>query len=299
MLRATTEKKRRANPLGSMKQPGSRLTSLPALGLLLLCMIYGCDGNVSRDLEEKVLIRAGGSVVTVRAFQEAFESSITAPSRLYRDPDALRNQKYRVLDRLSEEIVILERARELNLRVSDEETTRVINDIKKDYPDDTFEKTLMENGISFRTWEKALKRRLLMEKVIRRDLSEEAFRTPLTMAEAPMTDDLESPPEEEALPMDDAAHEAPGNDEAPSVASTEVMDWDDGPGEAAEENPEGSDAPETDPFPNDKKTYSEPPQVSAAEAGYPGWINRLKQQYAIEIDWKLWEIIEQEQEDDI
>jgi hypothetical protein len=31
-----------------------------------------------------------------------------------------------------------------------------------------------------------------------------------------------------------------------------------------------------------------------AESEYAAWIGRLKDQYTIEIDWKLWEEIEQE-----
>ena len=126
-------------------------------------------------MDEEILIRVGSSFVTVRAFHEAFESNITSPSMLFQDPDALRDEKYRILNRLAEELLILERAREMNLKVSDEETAQVVNDIKTDFPDDTFEKTLMENGITFLSWEKALKRRLLMEKVIRQDLSKQAF----------------------------------------------------------------------------------------------------------------------------
>lgn len=221
-------------------------------------MIHGCSGDNKREIDERVLIRAGGSVVTVRAFHEAFESSITSPSLLFQNPDALLENKYRVLNRLSEELLILERARELNLQVDEEEVDRVINDFKKDFPDDTFEQTLMENGISFLTWKKALKRRLLMEKVIRRDLSEQSFATPLALNETRETGAAENPPENGAA---------------------------------------GAGGSEIPPAPETEKPAGVPPHTIAAESEYPNWIKRLKQQYAIEIDWELWEIIEQEQVD--
>ena len=229
-------------------------------GFLLLNMICGCGGSGNHDMDEKVLIRAGGSVVTVRDFHEAFESGITSPSRLFQDPEALREEKFRILTRLSEELLILERARELKLQVSEDETAQVVNDFKKDFPDNTFEKTLMENGISFLTWKKALKRRILMEKVIRQDLSEQSFRTPLTVNENWAADDTKSLPGNEAVHADDSGDET---------------------------SPDNEGLPEP------------PAGTTAAGAEYPAWINRLKQQYAIEIDWKLWEIIVQEQTDGV
>jgi len=245
---------------GFLSRHGYHPAFFPAWALLILGMICGCGGGGDRDLDEKVLIRAGGSVVTVRDFHEAFESGITSPSRLFQDPEALRDEKYRILNRLTEELLILERARALNLRVSDEEAAQVVDDLKQDFPDDTFEKTLMENGISFPTWKNALKRRLLLEKVVRKDLSERFFRTPLTVNEDRAADDTKRPAENEAVTADDSGEGAPPGDQALSGT---------------------------------------PALTIAAEIEYPDWINRLKQQYAIEIDWKLWEIIEQEPADGI
>ena len=246
---------------GFMSRHGCHPAFFPAWALLILSMLCGCGGGGNRDLNEKVLIRAGGSVVTVRDFHEAFESGITSPSRLFQDPEALRDEKYRILNRLTEELLILERARELNLRVGDGETARVVDDLKKDFPDDTFEKTLRENGISFPTWKKALKRRLLMEKVVRKDLSETSFRTPLTVNGDRAADDTKNPPENVAENADASGDDAPPGD--------------------------------------DEDLSGTPARTTAAEVAYPEWINRLKQQYAIEIDWKLWEIIEQESADGV
>ncbi len=241
---------------GKVTYKAYRPAFLSTCVLLVLGIFYGCGDSEKHYMDEKVLIRAGGSIVTVRAFHEAFESSITSPSLLFQDPDALREKKYRILNRLSEELLILERARELNLRVSDEEAARVITDLKIDYPDDTFEKTLMENGISSLIWEKALRKRLLIEKVIRHDLSEHTFSTPLTLNENWDAGETETPPENKT-PNDDSS-------EDPSLESNE-------------------------------EESGIPAHTIAAEAEYPDWINRLKQQYGIEIDWKLWEIIVQEQ----
>ena len=45
-------------------------------------------------------------------------------------------------------------------------TRQAAAEIKKDYPEDTFEKTLLEFAVSYESWETRLRNRLLMEKVV-------------------------------------------------------------------------------------------------------------------------------------
>jgi parvulin-like peptidyl-prolyl isomerase len=68
------------------------------------------------------------------------------------------------------EMIILERAEELGIYVTDEEVEKAVADIKQDYPEDTFEKTLLEFAVSYASWEARLRNRLLMEKVIDSEL---------------------------------------------------------------------------------------------------------------------------------
>jgi hypothetical protein len=74
---------------------------------------------------------------------------------------------------LTIELIILERATELGLSVSDEELEKAVADIKKDYPEDSFEKTLLEYAVSYETWQDRLRKRLLMEKVIQQELEDQ------------------------------------------------------------------------------------------------------------------------------
>jgi hypothetical protein len=213
--------------------------------------------------------------MTVRDFHEEFESSITAPSVLYSDPEALREEKYRALVRLTEELIIVERARELEIEVSDEELAKAVEGFKQDYPDDTFEATLLENGISYLSWEKGLKRRLLMEKVIRKDISEDAFQVPLPSK--PKTDTETDVATDALLSGDESedtapASELPENSEAEAADSSDTMDET----EAAAQN------------------LAATLPVNVGEAEYNAWIDGLRSQYTIEIDWDLWEKIEKE-----
>ncbi len=137
--------------------------------LLLLTMTLAC-GDTEHAFENRLLVKSASGGITVRTFIETFEGSLTAPSDLFQDPHALQQTLYRTLDLLTEEWAILERARELGEHVSDTALAETVAVFKADFPDHTFESTLMESGVSFQVWKDALRRRMLMEKVVQREL---------------------------------------------------------------------------------------------------------------------------------
>jgi hypothetical protein len=67
-------------------------------------------------------------------------------------------------------MVILERAGEIDIDVTDAELEKTVAEIKSDYPAGEFEKTLLEFAVSFEAWKNRLKRRLIMDKVIDKEL---------------------------------------------------------------------------------------------------------------------------------
>jgi len=140
---------------------------------LLVYAVLGCmNSEPNQDAEQ--LIRVGSRVLTVLEFNQDFEISKTAYSSNLRDePDDYRNAQLRLLNELTIELIILERATELGLSVSDEELGKAVADIKKDYPEDSFEKTLLEYAVPYETWQNRLRKRLLMEKVIKQELEDQ------------------------------------------------------------------------------------------------------------------------------
>ena len=87
-------------------------------------------------------------------------------------PVAFKEARIRLLNQMTEELIILERAKELAISVSDEEVEKTIADIKNDYPDDVFEQTLLDYAVSYESWKKGLKTRLLMEKLVEKELKD-------------------------------------------------------------------------------------------------------------------------------
>jgi hypothetical protein len=149
----------------------SLFRAINLVGLLLLFfLLSGCEQKAS-DYGNEVLLRVGDRVVTVFDFKEAFEISKTAYAQNIRQQDEdFREAQIRLLNQLAIEMVILERAEELEISVSDDELQKAVSEIKSDYPEGEFEQTLIESAISYDSWRDQLKTRLTMEKVIDAEL---------------------------------------------------------------------------------------------------------------------------------
>ena len=154
------------------------LSFLPAVCLMLFwhCSRPARDGGY--------LIRVGNSTVTVLEFKRAVEAAAEEvfPGEQEINAASQNDLRLRVLNQMAEELIISERAKDSGITVSDEELERAVADIKSDYPDNTFEKTLLENAVSFQDWKKKLATRLLVDKVIKSELVDKAEITSQDMA---------------------------------------------------------------------------------------------------------------------
>jgi parvulin-like peptidyl-prolyl isomerase len=76
------------------------------------------------------------------------------------------------MNQLIEEMILLQKAKELGIVVSDSEIDNAVSEIKKDYPENEFKQTFLENAVSYDTWRNRLQIRILMEKVISSEIQE-------------------------------------------------------------------------------------------------------------------------------
>jgi len=149
------------------------------LGVSLIVLILAACANPDSVDEKEYVIRVGDSLLTVFDFNKAFEMAKTAyPHNVMQDPVALRESRLRLLNQLTEQMLIMERAKELGIETSEMEVEKTISDIKKDYPEDAFEQTLLEFAVPYNVWEEGLRKRLLIEKVVNVELSEKITITP-------------------------------------------------------------------------------------------------------------------------
>jgi hypothetical protein len=73
---------------------------------------------------------------------------------------------------MTEEKILLERADELGITMTDSQVENALKDIKRDYPDNVFQEILLEYAIPYQSWKEGLKTRLLIEKLITQELGD-------------------------------------------------------------------------------------------------------------------------------
>lgn len=140
--------------------------------LLMTVVLSTNSGCTRKKVEEEYLIRVRNFSMTLSEFNQAVKaaSEEAFPGEQTIDPAALNDLRMRVLNQITEEMMISSYAADQGIQVSAEELEKAVADIKADYPDNTFEETLLENAISFQYWQKQLATRLLVEKVIAKEL---------------------------------------------------------------------------------------------------------------------------------
>jgi parvulin-like peptidyl-prolyl isomerase len=143
------------------------------VAFITFLFLGACSGH-DNGTGDEYLIRIGERVVTVADFRRAFEIAKTAyPYSSMQNPEDIKDTQLRLLNQMTEEMILLQRASELSIRVSDVEVKQAVDKIKSDYPDDVFEETLLEYAVSYKSWESGLKTRLLMEKLVEQELKDE------------------------------------------------------------------------------------------------------------------------------
>lgn len=137
--------------------------------ILFVCCIWGCGKT---DQDEDYLIRVGRSTISVMEFKHAVDAAAEEifVGEQEVNPVAQRDLQMRILNQLTEELIIAERGKSLGIEVDEKSLDDAVAQIKADYPDDTFEKTLLENAVSFQAWKKKLAMRILTNKVIKSEL---------------------------------------------------------------------------------------------------------------------------------
>lgn len=150
-------------------RPNIIVCSIMTTMLLVMIAAIGCS---RKDTSDDVFLQVGSQTVRLGEFRRDVESAAEEafPGEKQPNPDALNELRMRVLNQLTEELIICEYAKGLNLAVTDAELQQALETIKADYPDQTFEETLLENAVSLDVWKQKLARRLLVEKVIAREL---------------------------------------------------------------------------------------------------------------------------------
>lgn len=144
----------------------------------LICILWvgytlvGCS-DFEHNQKDEYFIKVGDRTITVADFNKAFEIAKNAyPHNRIQRPDVIREVRLRLIQQMTEEMILLERAEELGITITDSQVEKALRDIKRDYPDNVFQEILLEYAVPYQSWKEGLKTRLLMERVITQELGD-------------------------------------------------------------------------------------------------------------------------------
>ena len=142
-------------------------TSLLA-SLVILFSLWGC-GQWGGGLPEHILAQVNQEQISVDEFDREFKELILEPGKEVKEA-SLGDLKKAYLDQVIERKILVQEARRLGIKVSQEELNQAISEIKKDYPREGFGEKLGLKGMTLEEWKVRLEEKLLAEKMIRRTL---------------------------------------------------------------------------------------------------------------------------------
>ena len=166
--------------LVGMPFEGNPIRTCRFIGLFWMMTIFliACGRN-SADIPQAELIRVGESRISVREFKQIRDMSQDYywQEGNY-DANESASKDLRLLDQITEELLIKEYAKACNIEVTKSEVDAAVQSIKSDYPEDTFEQVILENAVPYDFWRKRLAVRLLIDKVIEKELENHVVITP-------------------------------------------------------------------------------------------------------------------------
>ncbi len=139
------------------------------VSLLTVSVVFfflsGCDPWGGR-LPENILAQVNQEQITTGEFDREFKELIFEPGKELKGAN-LVDLKKAYLEQMVERKILIQEARRLGIKVSQEELNQAISEVKKDYPGEGFGEKLGLKGITLEDWNIRLEERLLAEKMIR------------------------------------------------------------------------------------------------------------------------------------
>jgi len=133
--------------------------------LLILFLVGGC-GQWGGGLPEHVLAQVNQEQITLDEFNQEFKEVILDTDKEAKGA-SLKDLKQACLNQVIERKILVQEARRLGIRVSQEEMNQAIFEIKMDYPGEGFGERLNLKGMTLEQWKVRLEEQLLAEKMIR------------------------------------------------------------------------------------------------------------------------------------
>jgi peptidyl-prolyl cis-trans isomerase C len=134
--------------------------------LFIFPLLIGGCGQWGGWLPEGVVAQVNEDQITSNEFEREFKELIFETGKESSKTE-IRDLKQACLDQMVERKVLVQEARKLGIKISQEEVSQAISEIKKDYPGEGFGEKLNLKGVSLEEWKTRLEEKLLAEKMIR------------------------------------------------------------------------------------------------------------------------------------
>jgi len=146
-------------------------TFMPLVLLAALCVLAACSRE-NLPQRKQVVATVNGEKIYLDEYQKRLnaQKGLLAAKAL---PESLNKRELleeEILESIITEKIVLQRARELNLSVSDTELERKLLDIRKDYGDNFFN-LLAQQNVRYEDWREELRKEMLWDKLVAADVN--------------------------------------------------------------------------------------------------------------------------------
>jgi parvulin-like peptidyl-prolyl isomerase len=139
---------------------------------VMFTALAACRGQETPPAAAHPVATVNGERIELKEFEKKLaEDAVLAKGETPLKAEEYARLKEEVLGRLIEERIMLRRARELSITIGDAELEARIEEIRKDYADGSFNALFDNGGISYPAWKEALRKRMLLEKVVAVDVN--------------------------------------------------------------------------------------------------------------------------------
>ncbi len=140
--------------------------------MILLLTLTACRGQEAPPAVAHPVATVNGERIELKEFEKKLaEEAALAKGEAPLKAEQYARLKEEVLGELIEERIMLQRARELLLTVGEAELEARIEEIRKDYADGSFNALFGNDTMSYSAWKEALRKRMLLEKVVAADVN--------------------------------------------------------------------------------------------------------------------------------
>ena len=163
------------------------LSTIIFVFIIFAYLFFAESRKNNTNIAKKYLLKSGNIIVTENEFNEALELKKAAYHFNSKDKDDDNLNEYNMfvlelVNQLSEELSLRNYADKKSILISKKDFLEAEKKFKKDYPENSFEKMLINNSITYSFWKKQFIIKLLINRLIEDEIQKEIEITPVEVA---------------------------------------------------------------------------------------------------------------------